>query len=135
MKLYYKIGVSDDLCKLFENSDTKLSEGWEIFLSLDGKKIDDWIAKHSDRIQRYGAVRLQCEDKAPKHLSNDEMRQIVYFAIQVYAFQKGLNLYLQDPNRRRLEDDIFMSMAEMGFVEEALEFTEHKFFGIFYVGD
>ena len=132
MKLYYKIGVSDDLCKLFENPDTKLGEGWEIFLSLDGKKIDDWTAKHSDRIQRYRAVRLQCEDKAPKHLSNDEMRQIVYFAIQVYAFQKGLNLYLQDPNRRRLEDDIFMSMAEMGFVEEALDFCQKEFFNLFY---
>ena len=128
MKLYYKIGVSDDLCKLFENPDTKLGEGWEIFLELEGEKIDDWVTKNSSIIKWFVTNIQYCE------VDSSEMHKIVYFAIQVYAFQKGLNLYLQDPNRRRLEDDIFMSMAEMGFVEEALEFTENKFFGIFYVG-
>ena len=128
MKLYYKIGVSDDLCKLFENPDTKLGEGWEIFLELEGEKIDDWVTKNSSIIKWFVTNIQYCE------VDSSEMHKIVYFAIQVYAFQKGLNLYLQDPNRRRLEDDIFMSMAEMGFVEKALEFTEHKFFGIFYVG-
>ena len=134
MKLYYRIWVSDSINKLFENPDTKVGDGWDHFLSLDGEQIDVWISNHKNEIQRYGNVMADCERKYPNSLSNDEMHKIVYFAIQVYAFQKGLNLYLQDPNRRRLEDDIFMSMAEMGFVEKALEFTENKFFGIFYVG-
>lgn len=126
MKLYYKIGVSDDLCKLFENPDTKLGEGWEIFLELEGEKIDDWVTKNSSIIKWFVTNIQYCE------VDSSEMHKIVYFAIQVYAFQKGLNLYLQDPNRRRLEDDIFMSMAEMGFVEEALDFCQKEFFNLFY---
>lgn len=126
MKLYYKIGVSDDLCKLFENPDTKLVEGWEIFLELEGEKIDDWVTKNSSIIKWFVTNIQYCE------VDSSEMHKIVYFAIQVYAFQKGLNLYLQDPNRRRLEDDIFMSMAEMGFVEEALDFCQKEFFNLFY---
>lgn len=126
MKLYYKIGVSDDLCKLFENPDTKLGEGWEIFLELEGEKIDDWVTKNSSIIKWFVTNIQYCE------VDSSEMHKIVYFSIQVYAFQKGLNLYLQDPNRRRLEDDIFMSMAEMGFVEEALDFCQKEFFNLFY---
>lgn len=132
MKLYYKIWVSDNLNKLFENPNTKLGEGWEIFLSLDGEQIDVWISNHKNEIQRYGNVMADCERKYPNSLSNDEMHKIVYFAIQVYAFQKGLDMYLQDPERRKLDDDIYMSMAQIGFVDEALEFCKKNFLGFIY---
>lgn len=134
MKLYYKIGVSDDLGKLFENPNSKLGEGWEIFLELEGKKIDDWITKNFSLIEWFGTNIRYCEEKYEQVLNSAEMHKIVYFAIQVYAFQKGLDLYLQDPTRRRLEDDIFMSMAQMGFAEEALEFCQKKYFSLFYTG-
>ena len=132
MKLYYRIWVSDSINKLFENPDTKVGDGWDHFLSLDGEQIDGWISKHKNAIQRYGDVMADWERKSPHSLSNDEMYKIVYFAIQVYAFQKGLDMYLQDPERRKLDDDIYMSMAQMGFVDEALDFCEKQFLSFIY---
>lgn len=134
MKLFYNVGISDDLSKLFENPDTKLGMGWRIFLELDGKKIDEWIIKNTDRIQRFKTTIQYCSvGEVTRTLTSDESHQIVYFAIQVYAFQKGLVLYMRDPDRRRLEDDILMIMFQKSFSDKALEFVEKKFLSIFYV--
>ena len=52
MKLSCKIEVSDNVSKLFEEfGPSTLGELWEIFLSAEGKAIDNWIDENKDTIQ------------------------------------------------------------------------------------
>lgn len=117
MKLSCKIEVSDNISKLFEDfGPITVGELWEIFLSAEGKAIDNWIDENKDTIQA----------SKGKNLSKEEMKKIVHFAIQSYGLQKGLAMYLEDPGNRRLKDDISITIATMGFVEEALDFCKKQ---------